>query len=124
MVLTDPSLVETFLSQVTIVAGAIVVIAAAVGIFWKWFVRDRWELAVSKVANNPDERSVIDHIDVVAAELKVEMAKALSRIESLERKIENGLMGRIATVEKNSEELIKGVARIEGIIQMLTRSNE
>lgn len=124
MVLDDPSLLKIFLDQVTMVGGSFVVVAAAIGIFWKWFMRDRWELAVKKAVGDPNKLSVIDHIDATTTELKTEINNAFTRIESIERKIDNGLTERIRRVEANSEELIKGVARIEGIIQVLVRTKE
>lgn len=129
---------DTVVDQISRIGGTFIVLAAIAAIMWRWFVKDRWVAAVQRALGGDDEverraasdqrtldgvsvsgNKVMDHVTKEVDGLRVDMEDHLDRIESLERKIENGMGDRLARVEEHVEKLVEGVARLEGIVMML-----
>lgn len=117
---------DTIIDQISRVGGTFIVVAAIAAIMWRWFVKDRWVAAVQRALNGSEGETtevsgdkVMAHVTKEVDELRTDMEDHLDRIESLERKIENGMGDRLQRVEEHVEKLVEGVARLEGIVLML-----
>ena len=117
---------DTIIDQISRVGGTIIVVAGIAAIVWRWFIKDRWVAAVQRALNGQEGETtevsgdkLMAHVTREVDGLRNDMEAHLDRIESLERKIENGMGDRLERVEEHVEKLVEGVARLEGIVSII-----